>query len=56
MRGLKTEWFQLVTEAIFDPNFGLWQPSSANQMCMQINPASGEFFFAFDAYGLSIIV
>jgi len=38
--GLAREWFQLVTEAIFDPNLGLWQSSSANQMCMEVNPAS----------------
>ena len=40
--GLAREWFQLVTEEIFNPNVGLWQSSAANQMCMQINPASGE--------------
>jgi len=39
--GLAREWFQLVTEKIFDPNLGLWQSSSANQMCMEVNPASG---------------
>jgi len=38
--GLAREWFQLVTEKIFDPNLGLWQSSSANQMCMEVNPAS----------------
>jgi hypothetical protein len=39
--GLAREWFQLVTEEIFDPDMGLWQSSAANQMCMEINPASG---------------
>ena len=39
--GLAREWFQLVTEEIFDPDMGLWQSSETNQMCMQINPASG---------------
>ena len=39
--GLAKEWFQLVTEKIFDPNLGLWQSSSANQMCMEVNQASG---------------
>lgn len=39
--GLARKWFQLVTEEIFDPNLGLWQSSSANQMCMEVNPASG---------------
>lgn len=38
--GLAREWFQLVTEEIFDPDMGLWQSSETNQMCMQINPAS----------------
>lgn len=38
--GLTREWFQLVTEQIFDPDFGLWLPSNNNQMSMQINPAS----------------
>ena len=40
--GLAREWFQLVTQEIFDPDMGLWQSSEANQMCMQINPASSE--------------
>jgi len=39
--GLAREWFELVTEEIFDPDMGLWQTSATNQMCMQINPASG---------------
>uniref|UniRef100_A0A7S1UN23 HECT-type E3 ubiquitin transferase n=2 Tax=Grammatophora oceanica TaxID=210454 RepID=A0A7S1UN23_9STRA len=38
--GLAREWFQLVTEEIFDPDMGLWQSSAVNQMCMEINPAS----------------
>ena len=40
--GLAREWFQLVTSEIFDPDMGLWQSSAVNQMCMQVNPASGE--------------
>jgi len=39
--GVAREWFQLVTEQLFHPDFGLWQYSSVNQMCMQINAASG---------------
>jgi hypothetical protein len=39
--GLAREWFQLVSQEIFDPDMGLWQSSQVNQMCMQINPASG---------------
>jgi len=38
--GLAREWFKLVTEELFHPAFGLWQPSAVNQMCMDINPAS----------------
>ena len=37
--GLTREWFQLVTEQIFDPAFGLWVASANNQACVQINPA-----------------
>jgi hypothetical protein len=43
--GLAREWFQLVTQEIFDPDMGLWQSSEANQMCMQINPASSTFCY-----------
>jgi hypothetical protein len=42
--GLAREWFQLVTEEIFDPDMGLWQSSAVNQMCMQVNPASGAYY------------
>lgn len=38
--GLTREWFQLVTEQIFDPDRGLWLSSVNNQMSMGINPAS----------------
>lgn len=38
--GLMREWFQLVTEKVFNPDIGLFNFSSTNQMCMQINPAS----------------
>jgi hypothetical protein len=41
--GVTREWFQLVTEQIFDPDFGLWLSSVNNQMCMTINPASSKF-------------
>ena len=40
--GLAREWFQLVTEEIFDPDNGLWLSSNNNQMCMTVNPASSE--------------
>jgi E3 ubiquitin-protein ligase NEDD4 len=43
--GLAREWFQLVTQEVFKPDMGLWQSSTVNQMCMQINPASGTFSF-----------
>jgi E3 ubiquitin-protein ligase NEDD4 len=39
--GLTREWFHLVSQEIFDSDMGLWQSSQVNQMCMQINPASG---------------
>jgi len=39
--GVTREWFQLVTKQIFDPDFGLWLSSVNNQMCVNINPASG---------------
>lgn len=39
--GVTREWFQLVSEELFDPDRGLWLSSSQNQMCMVINPASG---------------
>lgn len=38
--GLAREWFQLVTEEIFNPDMGLWLPTQGNQMSMRINPAS----------------
>jgi len=38
--GLAREWFQLVSEQIFDPAFGLWVASANNQMCVNINPSS----------------
>jgi hypothetical protein len=43
--GLAREWFQLVTEEIFDPDKGLWQTGAVNQMCMEINPASGKLSY-----------
>eukprot|EP00980_Cylindrotheca_fusiformis_P029771 scaffold23834_cov132-Cylindrotheca_fusiformis.AAC.3 len=42
--GLAREWFQLVTEEIFDPDMGLWQSSATNQMSMTINPNSGKYY------------
>ena len=39
--GVTREWFQLVTEQIYDPEVGLWLSSANNQMCVNINPASG---------------
>jgi hypothetical protein len=37
---LAAEWYELVTKEIFDPMMGLWQPSSTDQMRLQINSAS----------------
>lgn len=41
--GVTREWFQLVTEQIMDPAFGLWKSSVNNQACVTINPSSGEY-------------
>jgi hypothetical protein len=41
--GVTREWFELVTEQLFDPDFGLWLPSANNQLCCNINPASGTY-------------
>ncbi|KAL9184141.1 hypothetical protein ACHAXT_002227 [Thalassiosira profunda] len=38
--GVAREWFELVTEEIFNPDVGLWLASATNQMAMRINPAS----------------
>jgi E3 ubiquitin-protein ligase NEDD4 len=40
--GLAKEWFELVTNEVFNPDLGLWKMSEANQMSLEINPASGE--------------
>ena len=45
--GLKREWFQLVSEEIFDLNTGLWMTCGENQMCLQVHPASGKVQFLF---------
>lgn len=42
--GVSREWFELVTEQIFDPAFGLFMSSVNNQLSVEINPASGESF------------
>jgi len=39
--GVAREWFQLVSDTVFNPDFALWSYSSINQMCMQVNPSSG---------------
>jgi len=40
--GLAREWFELVTEEVFDPNKGLWQ--TRNSATKEIYPASGELY------------
>lgn len=37
--GVMREWFQLITEQLFNSDFGLWLSSVNNQICMRINPA-----------------
>lgn len=44
--GVTREWFQLVTQVLFDPDSGLWLSSINNQMCMTINHASGTYWKA----------
>jgi len=39
--GVTKEWFELVSEQVFDPACGLWIPSTNNQACVDINPGSG---------------
>jgi hypothetical protein len=39
--GLTKEWFQCVTEEIFNPNFGLFVSSLNNQAAVDVNPVSG---------------
>jgi hypothetical protein len=38
--GVSREWYQLLTEELFNPDHGLFLYSSINQTCMQINPNS----------------
>ena len=40
--GLKREWFQLVSEQLFNLDSGLWMTCGENQMCLQIHPSSGK--------------
>eukprot|EP00980_Cylindrotheca_fusiformis_P005125 scaffold1087_cov136-Cylindrotheca_fusiformis.AAC.11 len=54
--GVTREWFQLVTEQLFDPDFGLWLSSVNNQMCMTINPASGTFVIYFFLFWVQLSV
>lgn len=39
--GVAREWYDQVTDALFNPDFGLFQYSGVDQMCMQISGASG---------------
>jgi hypothetical protein len=45
--GLTREWFQLVTEQLFDCRWGFWKSNAVNQMNMEINPASGTSLCVF---------
>ena len=51
--GPTREWFELVSEQVFDPACGLWVPSTNNQACVDINPGSGESFLVVQQFGLS---
>lgn len=39
--GVTREWYQILSEDLFNPDHGLFLYSGINQMCMQINPNSG---------------
>eukprot|EP01035_Chromulina_nebulosa_P020157 gene20157-26170_t len=39
--GVTREFYQLICQQLCNPDIGLFQYSSANQMCMQFNPNSG---------------
>lgn len=39
--GVAREFYQLASEALFNPDVALFTYSAINQMCMQINPMSG---------------
>jgi hypothetical protein len=38
--GVAREWYTLISQQLFNPDLGLFLYSSANQMCMHINPNS----------------
>lgn len=48
--GVAREWYDQVTDALFNPDFGLFQYSGVDQMCMQINAASGMVEAHHDRY------
>jgi hypothetical protein len=48
--GPAREWFELVTEQIFDPACGLWVASINNQACVDINPGSGKYMITIFLY------
>jgi hypothetical protein len=54
--GLTREWYELVTEQIYDPDFGLWKSSLNNQMCLNINPASGKLCVRASDFAYNIVV
>ena len=41
--GLSREWFQIVSQELFNADRGLWLSNVGNQMNMQINSASGTY-------------
>jgi len=59
--GVAREWYHLVSEQLFNPDFALFQFSSVDQMCLQINPNSviiedhlDYFFFAGQVLGKAL--
>jgi E3 ubiquitin-protein ligase NEDD4 len=39
--GLKREFFQLISDELFDIDTGLWMTCGENQMSLQVHPMSG---------------
>ena len=60
--GVAREWFQVVSDALFNADFGLFSYSSGDNLCYQLNPSSGVanelhlqyFFFAGRVIGKAI--
>ncbi len=49
--GVAREFYEILTQQLFNPDFGLFLYSAVNQICMQINPNSyltnGEYHLKY---------